>query len=32
MDREIEIEHIHYFVRTYITVLEERNFAASSPS
>lgn len=31
MSREIEIEHVHSFVRTYVTVLEERNFAASSP-
>lgn len=32
MSGEIEIEHVHSFVRSYQLTLDERGFAASSPN
>lgn len=31
MNREMEIEHVHAFVRSYQLTLDERSFSASSP-
>jgi Amt family ammonium transporter len=32
MNKEIEIEHVHAFIRTYQLTLDEKGFAGSSPN